>query len=152
MTSVFAYSATQEGKIILLHKYSGYVTLIVNLASRCSFTPVNLEMLNNVQQTYANRRFTVLGFPCSQFANQEPLNNTEIAQWKIDMPVLFPVFDKINVKGAQADPLYHMLRSQQGAPVWNYTKYLCDRNGVPCRRLEPGCSLDSLKQAIECVL
>ncbi|KAL7695931.1 glutathione peroxidase [Lotmaria passim] len=152
MTSIFAYSATQEGRTIFLQKYSGYVTLVVNLASRCSFTPANIATLNEVQQMYASRKFTVLGFPCSQFANQEPLSDCEIAQWKRDMSILFPVFDKINVKGARADPLYQMLRAQQGAPAWNYTKYLCDRNGVPCRKLEPSCSLDSLKQAIESVL
>lgn len=152
MTSIFAYSAAQEGKTILLQRYTGCVTLIVNVASRCSFTTANLEMLNEVQQTYGSRKFTVLGFPCSQFANQEPLSNAEIAQWRQERPVLFPVFDKINVKGPQADPLFQMLRAQQGAPVWNYTKYLCDRGGVPVRKLEPGCSLDTLKRAIECVL
>lgn len=152
MESIFNYSAVQGGKTVLLRRYTGYATLIVNVASRCSFTPANIEMLNEVQQAYGSRKFTVLAFPCAQFANQEPLNNAEIAQWREDHGLLFPVFDRINVKGPNADPLFQMLRAQQGAPVWNYTKYLCDRGGVPCRRLEPGCSPDTLRSSIECVL
>ncbi|GET93382.1 glutathione peroxidase, putative [Leishmania tarentolae] len=152
MTSIFSYSAVQNGKTILLQKYSGYATLIVNVASRCSLASVNIEMLNEVQQVYGPRRFTVLAFPCAQFANQEPLSNTEIVQWCEDLGLLFPVFDRVNVKGSSADPLFQMLRAQQGAPMWNYTKYLCDRSGLPLRKLEPGCSMDALRQSIESVL
>ncbi|KAG5490184.1 hypothetical protein JKF63_00303 [Porcisia hertigi] len=152
MASIFTYSAVQGGKTILLQKYSGYVTLLVNTASQCSFTPMNIDMLNRVQETYGPRKFTVLAFPCHQFANQEPLSNAEIAQWSQDLGLLFPVFDRINVKNPSADPLFQLLRAQQGAPMWNYTKYLCDRSGVPCRKLEPGCTMDTLRQSIECVL
>ncbi|KAG5464876.1 hypothetical protein LSCM4_00321 [Leishmania orientalis] len=152
MASIFAYSAVQGGKPVSLQKYSGYVTLIVNVASRCSLTSFNMEILNGVQQAYNPRRFTVLAFPCAQFANQEPLSNAEIAQWCKDIGLLFPVFDRVNVKGPSADPLFQMLRAQQGALAWNYTKYLCDRSGVPRRKLEPGCSMDALRQSIECIL
>ncbi|KAG5464139.1 hypothetical protein LSCM1_00319 [Leishmania martiniquensis] len=152
MASIFTYSAVQGGKTISLQQYSGYVTLIVNVASRCSFTPVNIEVLNGVQQAYSSRKFTVLAFPCAQFANQEPLTNAEIAQWCKHIGLLFPVFDRVNVKGPSADPLFQMLRAQQGAPAWNYTKYLCDRGGVSRRRMEPGCSMDVLRQSIEGIL
>ncbi|KAK7196174.1 glutathione peroxidase [Novymonas esmeraldas] len=152
MASIFTCSATQGGQTILLQKYTGYVTLIVNVASRCTFTAANIEMLNSVQQAYGTRKFTVLAFPCAQFANQEPLNNAEIARWGDDLGLLFPIFDRVNVKGPAADPLFQMLRAQQGPVMWNYTKYLCDRNGTPCRKLEPSCSLDTLQQSIERVL
>ncbi|CAJ1012789.1 putative Glutathione peroxidase [Leishmania naiffi] len=152
MASIFTYSAVQGGKTVSLQRYSGYVTLIVNVASRCSFTSTNVEMLNGVQQAYGPRRFTILAFPCAQFANQEPLNNAEIAQWSENIGLLFPVFDRVNVKNPSAHPLFRMLRAQQGAPMWNYTKYLCDRSGVPRRKLEPGCSIDALRQSIESVL
>lgn len=137
MTSVFSYTATQGGMSVALKQYSGYATLIVNTASRCSFTPMNIELLNSVQQTYGSQKFTVLAFPCSQFAGQELPTNAEIQKWREEMGLLFPVFDKVQVKGGNADPLYRMLQSQLGSIRWNYTKFLCTRNGTPQKKTGP---------------
>lgn len=149
MTSIFAFSASQCGKAVSLAQYKNYVTVVVNTASRCGFTTSNVSTLREIQDLYKGQKLTVLAFPCGQFAKQEPLSNDELEQWKQSLDINFPVFDKIEVKGPGADPLFAMLGQSLGAPRWNFTKYVCDRDGVPREKLDPTCSLSALKEAVE---
>jgi len=103
---------------------------------------------------YNDRGFAVLGFPCNQFANQEPLNNGEIQQFcQLNYNVSFPVFGKIDVKGPQADPLYrHLTKEAPGlfgqSIKWNFTKFLIDRQGNIIKRFAPSVKPESLESAI----
>ncbi len=111
------------------------VVLVVNVASKCGLTP-QYEQLEELQRTYADRGFTVLGFPCNQFMGQEPGSNDEIAQFcSATYGVTFPLADKTKVNFRSASPLYKALKqtkdtSGKGGPVlWNFEKFLVDANG-----------------------
>jgi glutathione peroxidase len=124
-----------SGKEVQLNMYKGKVLLIVNTASECGFTP-QYEDLEAVYQLYKNKGFEVLAFPSNDFGGQEPLNGNEIQQFcSVKFHTTFPIFDKIHVKGKNANPLYSFLsnKSQNGnvniAPKWNFQKYLIDKNG-----------------------
>lgn len=111
------------------------VVLVVNVASKCGLTP-QYEQLEELQRTYADRGFTVLGFPCNQFMGQEPGSNDEIAQFcSATYGVTFPLADKTKVNFRSAAPLYKALKqtkdaSGKGGPVlWNFEKFLVDANG-----------------------
>ena len=124
-----------SGKEVQLNMYKGKVLLIVNTASECGFTP-QYEELEAIYQLYKNKGFEVLAFPSNDFGGQEPLNGNEIQQFcSVKFHTTFPIFDKIHVKGKNADPLYTFLsnKSQNGnvniAPKWNFQKYLIDKNG-----------------------
>ena len=124
-----------SGKEVHLNMYKGKVLLIVNTASECGFTP-QYEELEAIYQLYKNKGFEVLAFPSNDFGGQEPLNGNEIQQFcSVKFHTTFPIFDKIHVKGKNADPLYSFLsnKSQNGnvniAPKWNFQKYLIDKNG-----------------------
>jgi glutathione peroxidase len=124
-----------SGKEVQLNMYKGKVLLIVNTASECGFTP-QYEELEAIYQLYKNKGFEVLAFPSNDFGGQEPLNGNEIQQFcSVKFHTTFPIFDKIHVKGKNANPLYSFLsnKSQNGnvniAPKWNFQKYLIDKNG-----------------------
>ena len=124
-----------SGKEVHLNMYKGKVLLIVNTASECGFTP-QYEELEAIYQLYKKKGFEVLAFPSNDFGGQEPLNGNEIQQFcSVKFHTTFPIFDKIHVKGKNADPLYSFLsnKSQNGnvniAPKWNFQKYLIDKNG-----------------------
>ena len=124
-----------SGKEVQLNMYKGKVLLIVNTASECGFTP-QYEDLEALYQLYKNKGFEVLAFPSNDFGGQEPLNGNEIQQFcSAKFHTTFPIFDKIHVKGKNANPLYSFLsnKSQNGnvniAPKWNFQKYLIDKNG-----------------------
>lgn len=150
--SVFLFTLTARGVAVPMSTYQGEVTLIVNLASRCSFAASNNALLNNLQRTYTDRGFTVLGCPCGNFGAQEPLSNSELDVWQRDMGILFPVFDKLDVKGKRRDPLFAMLQEQLGEVRWNYTKFLCDRAGTPVKRFDAGCPPPMITESIEALL
>ncbi|EPY39380.1 glutathione peroxidase [Angomonas deanei] len=139
MTSIFTHSAMMGGKWIPLSQYKPKVTLIVNTASLCSFTASNIHQLNELQRTYGPRGFTVLAFPCAQFANQEPLSPDGLKAWTADNAITFPVFDRVNVVLSKPDvhPLFEVLQRELGPIRWNYTKFLCDRSGTPMKKFQP---------------
>jgi glutathione peroxidase len=119
-----------HGKQTSLSQYKGKVILIVNTASRCGFTP-QFEGLEKLYKSHKSKGLVILGFPCNQFASQEPLNESQIENFcRIDYGVTFPMFTKIDVNGANAHPLYRHLK--QNAPgilgseaiKWNFTKFL----------------------------
>src|SRR5712671_3722013 len=129
-----------DGKDTTLAAYKGKVVLIVNVASKCGFTP-QYKNLEAVYQKYKGQGFVVLGFPCNQFGGQEPGTDAEIKEFctsKYD--VTFPLFDKIEVNGANRHPLYVALAGE-ASPVpgeikWNFTKFLVSREGKILKRFE----------------
>jgi len=131
---------TLTGQKIALSTYKGKVLLIVNVASKCGFTP-QYKGLQTLYELYHDRGFEVLGFPCNQFREQEPANEKEIQQFcTLNYGVKFPMFAKIKVNGDDAHPLYRYLKKEQPGFLgtksikWNFTKFLVDRKGDVIKR------------------
>jgi glutathione peroxidase len=129
-----------DGKPARLSEYQGKVVLAVNVASRCGFTPqyAGLQALN---ERYEDRGFVVLGFPCNQFFNQEPGSAEKIQEFcSVNYGVTFPLFSKVDVKGAHQHPLYEILSEatddagKAGNVKWNFEKFLIGRDGKVVRR------------------
>jgi glutathione peroxidase len=148
---------TIGGEKISLEEYKGKVVLIVNVASKCGFTP-QYEGLQELYQKYQDQGFVVLGFPCNQFRNQEPGSNEEIMEFcSTNYGVTFPMFSKIDVNGENAHPLYKFLKSEQSGLItdeikWNFTKFLVDRNGKPVDRFATTTKPESIEKDIEKLL
>jgi glutathione peroxidase len=167
-----------DGKDESLAAYQGKVLLIVNVASKCGFTP-QYEGLEKLYARYGNRGFAVLGFPANDFAAQEPGTNSEIAQFcTTNFGVKFPVFEKITVVGPEKHPLYASLIKAQPKPttsthdlrqhliefgvtpnsepevLWNFEKFLVNRAGTPVARFAPDVEPEDAKltQRIEAEL
>jgi glutathione peroxidase len=143
MTTISDFHATSiDGRDVDLASYAGRVVLIVNTASQCGFTP-QYAGLQKLQDTYAERGFSVLGFPCDQFGHQEPGAEDEIAAFcESSFGVTFPMFAKIDVNGGDTHPLYAWLKDEQsgvlgGKIKWNFTKFLVARDGLPVDRFAP---------------
>ncbi len=141
-----------------LASYKAKVILVVNTASGCGFTP-QFEGLEKLYKTYGSRGFVVLGFPCDQFAGQEPLNEAGIENFcRINYGVTFPMFSKINVNGANTHPLYRYLKKQapgilgSEAIKWNFTKFLIDKNGKIVERYAPSTTPEAIATDIEKLL
>lgn len=137
-----------------LSEYEGKVMLIVNTASKCGFTP-QYKGLQKLHETYADRGLAVLGFPCNQFAGQEPDDEATIAQQcELNHGVTFPLHAKIEVKGAGIHPLYkHLTKAKRGflgtkSIKWNFTKFLVDRSGKVVRRFSPTDTPEKIESAI----
>ena len=147
-----------DGKDTSLKAYKGKVLLVVNVASKCGLTP-QYSALEDLQKKYQAKGFTVLGFPCNDFASQEPGSAQEIKTFcssKYD--VTFPLFEKLHVKGADQHPLYKALTGS-GAPFpgdikWNFGKFVIGRDGKIEARFEPKTTPDSpeVAKAIEAAL
>lgn len=118
-----------EGKPAHLSTQRGKVILVVNTASQCGYTP-QYEGLQALHQKYEPKGFTVLGFPSNDFGGQEPGNSSQIATFcQSKYGVSFPLFAKVETKGAGASPIYKFLGATAGAPQWNFHKYLVGKNG-----------------------
>lgn len=143
-----------KGEIVNLSEYKGKTLLIVNVASKCGFTK-QYGPLEALYKKFIDKNFVILGFPCNQFAGQEPGSNEEIQSFcQLNYGVTFPVFAKIKVNGKDADPLYKYLKENTGgAPIkWNFNKFLIDKEGNIIKRYLSGDSLDKLEQDIEAIL
>ncbi|GAB2925434.1 glutathione peroxidase [Rhodococcus aerolatus] len=158
MTTVHDFEATTiDGEPQRLADYEGQVLLVVNTASQCGFTP-QYEGLEQLQQTYGERGFTVLGFPCDQFGHQEPGDEQEIKSFcSTRYDVSFPMFSKIDVNGDDAHPLYDHLRGEKsgllgGKIKWNFTKFLVDGKGNVVKRYAPTTKPEKLTGDIEKLL
>ncbi len=134
---------TIDGQTGTLETYRGQVLLIVNVASKCGFTS-QYAGLEALYRRYRDRGFTILGFPCDQFGNQEPGNEAEIQSFcSLTYDVTFPLFAKIEVNGNNTHPLYQYLKKAQPgllgseAIKWNFTKFLVDREGQVLKRYAP---------------
>ena len=144
-----------DGKDTSLKAYKGKVLLIVNVASKCGLTP-QYKALEELQEKYKDKGFTVLGFPCNQFGSQEPGTNKEIKEFcSSTYNVSFPMFDKLEVNGPSRHPLYVALAGKDspapGDIKWNFTKFLVGRDGKIIKRFEPRTTPESpeVVQAIE---
>ena len=141
---VYEFDAeTLDGRVERLERFRGQVLLIVNVASRCGYTPqyAGLEALHG---RYRHRGFSVLGFPCNQFGGQEPGTSDEIRDFcQETYDVSFPLFAKVDVNGADAHPLYRWLTSSKPGVLglraikWNFTKFLVGRDGLVLKRYGP---------------
>ncbi len=140
-----------------LSKYKGKVTIIVNVASKCGLTP-QYDGLQKLYDTYKDQGLTILGFPCNQFANQEPGTDEEIAEGcKLNYGVTFPIMGKIDVNGDNADPLYKFLKDKKHgifgkAIKWNFAKFLVDQNGEVVERYAPTTEPASMEADIKKLL
>ena len=156
MTSVYDFTATGiDGTEVPLSRFAGKALLIVNVASRCGFTP-QYEGLEALSRDLADQPFAVLGFPCNQFGAQERGRADEIASFcSTTYGVDFPMFDKIEVNGPQRHPLYDWLTSQKKGLLgtrdvkWNFTKFLTDREGRVVARYAPQVEPKAIKADIE---
>jgi glutathione peroxidase len=149
---------TLDGKAQTLKDYNGQVLLVVNVASRCGFTPqyTGLEVL---YRKYRERGFAVLGFPCNQFGHQEPGDAAEIQTFcSTSYEVSFPLFAKVDVNGANAHPLYAYLKEQRPgilgteAIKWNFTKFLVNRKGEVVKRYAPTDKPESIDAEVAALL
>lgn len=143
METIYQFSARSlNGKEISMETYKGKTVLIVNTASKCGLTP-QYEGLEELYRKYKDRNFVILGFPCNQFANQEPGNDSQISEGcLVNYGVSFPMFSKIDVNGSNAHPLYRFLKHKLtgvlgGWIKWNFTKFLIDSEGRPVKRFSP---------------
>lgn len=159
MNKIYEFSANSlDGKPIKLNKYAGKVMLIVNTASKCGFTP-QYKGLQKIYEELNPRGLEILGFPCNQFGGQEPGNENEIGAFcEKNYGVTFQMFDKIEVNGDNADPIYKYL--EEAAPgalgtkgiKWNFTKFLVDKDGTVLRRYAPNVEPEEIRGDIEKLL
>ncbi|MGO9433607.1 MAG: glutathione peroxidase [Terracidiphilus sp.] len=157
--SVYAFSAPLlDGREVSLGEFRGRVLLIVNTASKCGFTP-QYSGLERLYQSYKDRGFAVLGFPCNQFGHQEPGNGEEIGTFcEENYGISFPIFSKIDVNGPAAHPLYRFLKESKrgflgiGRIAWNFTKFLVDRQGRVVHRFSPNTDPKAIAPEIEKLL
>ena len=161
--SVYEFSVpplgdAEGGQEIPLAKYDGKVMLIVNVASKCGFTP-QYKGLESLYKKYKDEGLVVLGFPCNQFGGQEPGSEAEIAQFcELHYGVTFPIFGKIDVNGSDAHPLFQFLKSEKAGVLgteaikWNFTKFLVDRAGNVIERYAPATTPADLAPIIETLL
>ena len=147
-----------DGKDTSLKAYKGKVVLIVNVASKCGYTP-QYKGLEALHEKYSGQGFSVLGFPCNQFGAQEPGTNEEIKQFcSSKYSVTFPLFDKIDVNGPKRAPLYVALAGTDspfpGNIKWNFNKFLIGRDGKILKRFDSNVAPDSpiLVAAVESAL
>ena len=146
-----------NGIEVKMDEYKGKVLLVVNTASKCGFTP-QLAELEQMYKDYKDKGFEILGFPCNQFANQDPGSNKEISDFcLINYGVTFTMFEKIDVNGESAHPIYKYLKDQEKGILtkdikWNFTKFLIDRNGNVIKRYSPTTSPLKIKEDIEKIL
>lgn len=132
-----------DGTEVGLDTWRGQVLLIVNTASRCGFTP-QYAGLEALYENLHHKGFTVLGFPCNQFGNQEPGTDADIANFcELNYKISFPMFSRVDVNGPNASPLFEQLKEEapgllgSRAIKWNFTKFLVNRAGEPVERFAP---------------
>src|SRR5690606_12634162 len=141
---IYAFKGvTMQGKEVALSEFKVKVLLIVNTASKCGFTP-QFKGLESLYQQYKDKGLEILGFPCNQFGHQDPGSNDEISQFcELNYGVTFPMFQKVDVNGDSAHPLFKYLKTQAPgllgtqAIKWNFTKFLVDKNGKVVDRYAP---------------
>lgn len=156
MTNVYDFKAEKlEGGEQSLSEYEGKVLLIVNTASKCGFTP-QFDGLEKVFEKYKDQGLVVLGFPCNQFASQDPASNSEIGEFcQRNYGVSFPMFAKIDVNGSNAHPLYkYLTKEAKGllgteAVKWNFTKFLVGRDGNVIDRYATATKPEAMTKDIE---
>jgi glutathione peroxidase len=150
-TSIYDLEFTDNrGNRVSLADYSGKPILIVNTASKCGFTPQN-EGLQKLNEEFREQGLIVLGFPCDQFAHQEPGNDQEIDEFcKVNFGVDFPLSQKVNVNGKNAHPIFKFLKENSksllgGTVKWNFTKFLISPDGKSIKRYSPNTTPENIR-------
>ncbi|WP_017811509.1 MULTISPECIES: glutathione peroxidase [Paenibacillus] len=154
--SIYSYTAvSMRGEEVPLEQYKGKTLLIVNTASKCGLTP-QFTGLQELYNKFKDQNFEILGFPSNQFANQDPGSDEEISEFcQLNYGVTFPMFQKIDVNGASAHPLFQYLSEQapgilgSKAIKWNFTKFLIDADGNPIKRYAPKTTPDKIEADIQ---
>ncbi|CAJ1316206.1 Glutathione peroxidase [Paenibacillus nuruki] len=153
--SIYDYAVDNiRGEKVSLENYKGKPMLIVNTASKCGFTP-QFAGLQNLYDEFKDHDFEILGFPSNQFGQQDPGSNEEISEFcQLNYGVTFPMFEKLEVKGSSAHPLFQYLSKEapgilgSKAIKWNFTKFLIDSNGKPVKRYSPQTTPDKIEADI----
>jgi len=143
-TSIYDFSANKlDGQKTDLKEYEGKTIIVVNTASKCGLTP-QYEGLEELYNKHKDEGLVVLGFPCNQFGNQEKGTSEDIQEFcQVNYGVSFPMFEKIEVNGKNAHPIYKYLKSKLSGGLlgsaikWNFTKFVIDKNGKPVKRFGP---------------
>ncbi|QIA08867.1 glutathione peroxidase [Draconibacterium halophilum] len=150
----YQFTATSlQGKELSMDSYKGKTVLVVNTASKCGLTP-QFEGLEKLYKEYKDKGLVILGFPCNQFANQEPGDEKSISEGcLLNYGVTFPMFSKIDVNGKNTHPIYKYLKKELGGTLgskikWNFTKFLIDANGNPVKRFAPTTKPEKLESHI----
>ena len=180
MANIYEFKTTgNKGQEVDLAQYEGKVLMIVNTASKCGFTP-QYDGLEALYQKYKDRGFVILGFPCDQFAGQEPGSNDEIAEFcRLNHGVTFPLMSKTDVNGPDAEPVFEYLKAQAPTEaynglkakatrtllkglsksvekdsdiLWNFTKFLVNRDGTVIKRYAPVTTPAEIEKDIEGML
>jgi glutathione peroxidase len=156
--SIFDFSVPTPSGEKSLSTYKGKATLIVNTASRCGYTP-QYTGLQSLYDKYKSKGFEVLAFPCNQFGEQEPGDDTEIKSFcEMNYSINFPIFKKIEVNGSGTHPLYKFLKDQAPGLLglkdikWNFTKFLVDKDGKVIKRYAPMTKPEEIDEDIEKIL
>lgn len=155
MTTFYDFEANNiKGETISMKDYEGKTVIVVNTASKCGFTP-QYEGLEKLYQQYKDQGLVILGFPCNQFANQEPGSSDEIEEFcEINYGVTFPLFEKINVNGKETHPIFKYLKSKLSGGIfgssikWNFTKFVIDSQGIPVKRFSPNTKPENMENTI----
>jgi len=144
-----------SGKEISLNDYKGKTIVVVNTASKCGLTP-QYEGLEAMYQKYKDDGLVILGFPCNQFGQQEKGNADEIQEFcQVNYGVSFPMFEKIEVNGKNAHPLFKYLKKELSGGIfgskikWNFTKFVIDKNGNPVKRFAPTTKPEKMEKFIK---
>lgn len=159
MHSIFDFDITlNNGNDLSLSEQKDKVTLIVNTASKCGFTP-QYKGLEALYQKYKDKGLAIIGFPCNQFGGQEPGSNEDISQFcEMNFGVTFPLSQKIDVNGDNAHPLFVYLKSEKPGVLgstrikWNFTKFLVNKEGQVIKRYSPTAKPQDLERDIEALL
>lgn len=155
-TSIYDFTADDiKGESVSLEKYRGHVCIIVNVASQCGYTKNNYAELVQLHEEYSESKgLRILAFPCNQFGGQEPGDPDTICSFVAKKNVKFDMFDKIDVNGSHAHPLWNYLKHKQGGTLgnfikWNFTKFIIDKNGQPVERHGPNTNPKDLVKSLE---
>ena len=155
MKTIYSFSVKDADlNEVSLKTFQNKVLLIVNVASFCGLT-YQYKGLENIYKKYANKGLEILGFPCNQFAFQEPGTNEEIKDFcESNYGVTFRIMNKINVNGSNADPFYNFLKEQKPGVIetpqikWNFTKFLINKNGFVVERFSPQTEIEEIETKI----
>ncbi|MDY0781551.1 glutathione peroxidase [Tenacibaculum sp. IB213877] len=159
-TDIYNFKANKlNGTPVSLGDYKGKTIIIVNTASKCGLTP-QYEGLESLYQKYKDQGLIILGFPCNQFGKQEKGNSDEIQEFcQVNYGVSFPMFEKIEVNGKNAHPIYKYLKSKLsggyflGSSIkWNFTKFVIDKNGNPLKRFAPTTKPEKMEKFIKKII
>lgn len=150
-------AVAMNGREIKMSEYSGKVVVIVNTASKCGFTP-QFAGLEELYKEYKDKGLVILGFPCNQFGGQDPGENENILEFcQLNYGVTFQMFQKIDVNGKNAHPLYKFLKSKAKGSIgssikWNFTKFIVDRSGNVVKRFASALNPSDMREEIEKLL